>query len=96
MMDPANIQQAATLFQESQQIDRALDVIDHDGTITAVALTSATLGEEPGRNVSIVIPTVGLAYPPQMIAAIRAQLEERREAINHELAEIGVAPVQTR
>lgn len=96
MMDPANIQQAATLFQESQQIDRALDVIDHDGTITAVTLTAMPFSEEHTRDVSVVVPTVGLAYPPQMIAAIRVQLEERREAINHDLSEIGVAPVQTR
>jgi hypothetical protein len=88
MMDSANIQRAAVLYQEMQQIDLAVKVIDADGTITAVTLTSATLG-----NVFVAIPTEGLQYPPQMIAAIKAQLEERRSAINYELAELGVGPI---
>jgi hypothetical protein len=93
MMDPSNISRAAELYQEMGFLKRAVEFIDANGTITAVTLTTSSEGE-PDRNITI--PTEGLQYPPQMVAAIKAQLEERENAINHELEELGVAPMQVR
>jgi hypothetical protein len=98
MMDPANIRRAAELYAEMRQIERAVEVIDANGTIIAVTLESADLHPDPDSpiHVTITVPTEGLQYPPQMVAAIKAQLEERRTAINHELSDIGVTPMLAR
>lgn len=97
MMDPANIQRAAELYAEMRQINRAVEVIDANGMITAVVLTTTSLPpdtpDSPVHSTSTTIPTEGLQYPPQMIATIKAQLEERKAAINRELEELGVAPM---
>lgn len=42
---------------------------------------------------TVTVSTEGLAYPPQMLAAIKAQLQARYTEISAELTALGVAPV---
>lgn len=83
-MELANLARATQLYQDLREIQRAVDVIDAGGTILAVTMS--------GPTGPAFIPTVGLTYPPQMMAAIKAQLDARRAAINQELTEMGVTP----
>lgn len=95
-MNRADLLRATGLYQQATEIDQALGVLDQQGTITAVTITPKdTVDEIPERSGSRTVSTIGLQYPPQMTQAIKAQLEARRDAINKELAELGVGPVVT-
>lgn len=88
-MNRTDLPQATSLYQRAVEIEEALGVIDRAGTITAVTITpKEATGEGVGERI---VSTIGLQYPPQMIEAIRTQLEERLAAINHELADLGVS-----
>jgi len=92
MVGRSDIDHVRELIAEYNEIVLALEVIDDNGTITAVTLTTpgveAGTMDQPPRSETV--STQGLVYPPQMITAIKLQLETRRDAINGELAALGV------
>lgn len=89
--------EAAELQTESMQIQQALGVIQLGATITTVTLTvpgpdnPSTMDNLPGP---VTVSTVGMAYPPQMLAAIHGLLQSRYDAIVKRLGELGVAAQQ--
>lgn len=89
-MNRADLGRATDLYQQAQEIDRALGVIDEKGTITAVTITPPG---DPQWADARTVSTAGLAYPPQMMDAIRTQLEDRLAAIHGELTTLGVTDV---
>lgn len=89
MVERTDLLQAAGLYQQAQEIQRSLDVMDRKGTITAVTITVPS-PEDTRDPDAATISTAGLTYPPQMMQAIRDQLQERLDAIDKELADLGV------
>lgn len=90
MVERTDLLRATGLYQQSQEIKRSLDVMDRKGTITAVTITVPS-PEDVRDPDAATVSTIGLQYPPQMIEAIRTQLEARLHAIDDELASLGVS-----
>lgn len=79
MVDVSQLSEASSLLSEGQTIARALEAIDAAQPITMLMIGSVS------------VPATGLAHPPQMLVAIRAQLDMRLTQIKGRLAELGVS-----
>lgn len=74
-------------LREYEQIMRVIQCFDAGGRITGVTVsTSPNVMPALFGNIS----TIDMDYPPQMIDAIKAVLQERRKKLADELVEIGV------
>lgn len=82
MVDRADLPRINALDGEKRSIQDALDAFDAGGTITRLTV-------EYEAEVS----TVGMAYPPQMVDAIKQFLQSRRVAIEQELSQLGITGI---
>ena len=76
------------LYAEARAIDQGIRNFDAGGLITELTVS----GEETGMEVSV--PTRGITYPAEMVAAIKTGLTARRRAVDARLAELGVSGVE--
>lgn len=96
MVDRDQLAMANSLNQQAAELRHGLDVIAAGGTITAVTWVAPpppTSGMDtsfdPGR-LTVTIDTTRLVYPPQMITAIREQLQADYDQIVQQLDAMGV------
>lgn len=82
MVDVANLPQVNSLMQRYTNYRNALDIIDNGGAIASFAV-SGTRGFE---NVS----AQDITTPPQMLPAIRDQVQARVDDLTAQLAALGV------
>jgi len=96
MVDRADLQRASMLYEELRTIDMALANFDAGGAIVAMTVSA---GEETfpptgpgpgGPRTTVTVPTGALQYPQQMVDAIKAQFEARKNAVAQELTSVGV------
>jgi hypothetical protein len=93
MTEYTNVPQANLLINEQQQVRRAISIIDEGGTLTSVTVAPLppTPGLPPSPNavnaIGIQLPDIS---PPETMAAVRARLVERDDAITQQLADLGV------
>lgn len=95
MVDIARFQSAAVLVDEYKALGIALDNLERGGRIVAMSIAGPVpeLPEgapEPPPDPGATVPTRSIDYPPQMVTAIRAALEQRRGEIAQELTDLGV------
>lgn len=94
-MELVQLDRANALAMEKLTILRVLENFDHGGVIISLTVSAEPPSEDwvPERGAAQV-STVGMGYPPQMVEAIRGELEKRRDAINQELGELGVTGIE--
>ena len=93
MVDFAHLSDATALMNEITNIGTALDNFDAGGRIIAMTISGPQTGDTPNPTTSIAIPTAFIDYPPQMVDAIRAALDARRDEITQQLSDLGVTNV---
>jgi hypothetical protein len=104
MTDYNDLAKINQLYAEQQQIAAAIAIIDADGTLSSFVVTAPppppydpddpNPPRMPAPPVSIIVAG---DVPPELMAALRAQLVQRSDAISAELADLGVddTPVST-
>lgn len=90
MVDVANITRAQGLVGEHQSIVAALERLDEGGRIVAMSIADAA--DAPVMT-WVTVPTSFIEYPPQMVTSIKSALSARRDAIQSELAKLGITGV---
>jgi hypothetical protein len=80
------------LYEERSNLVTALEIFDAGGGIYSMRISMPLPdGEQSLPSVrNVLIPVDWMTYPPPMLDAIRAQLTQRRDAINSELAGMGI------
>lgn len=91
MTEYSDVPQVNTLYQESQQVDAAIALIDAGGTVGNFMVRPPPPTEEPApvmMGISITVPP----GPPNepLMADLRVLLVERQNAILAEMAALGV------
>lgn len=105
MVSKENIDRISELYGQYQTYQDALAVLEQDARITAFIIegTITTHNQyaegESGSSDTVTttmatISAEGIQYPPQMMAAIKQQVQSRIDAINKELTELGVTVEQ--
>jgi hypothetical protein len=82
-----DLPEAITLVAQYNTLQRALAIVTRGATISN--LTVADKSETEAGD-SVQISAEGIAYPPQMLDAIRTQLQARINQINSQLTALGV------
>lgn len=82
MVDTANLPQINSLMQSYTNYRQALDIIDNGGTIASFAVS----GTRGFQNIS----AQDIVTPPQMLSAIRDQVQARVDDLTQQLAALGV------
>jgi hypothetical protein len=104
MTEYSDLAQVQKLYAEQQQVEAAIGIIDAGGTLTSYVVTAPPPPPyDPDSDTPPVMPqppvsiTVTGEVAPELMAALRAQLITRSNAISDELAALGVAdaPVRT-
>lgn len=89
MVDRASLSKVNDLYHEYGQITQAIHNFDNGGHIVSVVV-GGPAGEMPAE-----LPAEYMAYPPQMVAAIKTALEDRRRTITTELSGLGLRGLET-
>jgi hypothetical protein len=82
-----DLPEAITLVAQYNTLQRALAIMGRTPTISQLTVADASTTE---AGDSVQIDAAGITYPPQMLDAIRTQLQARINQINAELAAMGV------
>jgi hypothetical protein len=83
MVDRSELGRINQLYAENHDILLALAGFDAGGVVVAM-----TVSNTPSGNITVF--TGYMTYPPQMIAGIREQMQQRRTTIRSELAGLGI------
>ena len=91
-MDRNDLARADALNRESMALAQQLRVARDDAKIVEMTLQIGGTSEPDGSVLgeTAQIDTSQISHPPQMLAAIRAQIQERKSEIDKELAALGV------
>ena len=95
MVDRENLGRVNQLYDEREQIVQTLNLFDQGGRI--IRLTVGVEGETNWQKFianTASVSTEGLPYPPQMVDAIKGFLEQRKDEIAQELADLGLSGVE--
>lgn len=91
MVDVTDLQAVTMLQAEIAAIDQALMILATDNPrITQMLVATADAYEPSAEGL---VQTAYMVFPPQMIDGIVAQLNDRRDALNSEIANLGVTGV---
>jgi hypothetical protein len=82
-----DLPEAIILVAQYNTLQRALAIVTRGATISN--LTVADKSETEAGD-SVQIDAAGITYPPQMLDAIRTQLQARINQINSQLTALGV------
>ncbi|PWT77508.1 MAG: hypothetical protein C5B60_02420 [Chloroflexi bacterium] len=104
MVDRTNLQQVNLLYAEARSIANALQAFDNGGVIVQMSVSTGPLiepiaDERFRQNIpmsiigGIPVDTRHIAYPPEMVGAIRAALQARYGEINGQLQQMGLTGV---
>jgi hypothetical protein len=100
MADPVDLSLLTTLYTERTSIEAALDNFDAGGTITSMVVggppmpppptppepgTPPIPPEMPVLRTPVMVSTINMTYPQQMVDAVKGQLTARRDAINADI-----------
>jgi len=102
MVDRTNLQQVNMLYGELGSIDLAERGFDNGGVIVGMEVSPGPMPEpqpgEPPRPPpsGIRVATDRIAYPQQMVDAIKAAFAQRRREIESELEGLGLTGVDRR
>jgi hypothetical protein len=95
-MDRNAIPRANDLLNYYRDTLRAIEVLDQGATVQEFTVAVVATNDE---DVTIVnddtrhtIPAAGIPVPPQMLTAIKSQLQTRRGEIEQQLRQLGVTP----
>lgn len=92
MVAKSDIATVNTLFQQYLQYSDAMIVFDSPNPYISAFVVNV---RDPDQSIPLADVTVsaeGITSPPQMMAAIKAQIEKRLAAITDELKQLGVDP----
>ena len=92
MVSISDMDKVNTLVNEKNSLQYAIDLLEHDGKITAMQISS---NAEVG-NRSAVVNTAGMTYPQQMVDSIKTSLSQRLTAVTQQLTQLGVTDVEAR
>jgi hypothetical protein len=94
-----DLNRVTTLYAEIGQIERAIDLLDNDGVITAVTISPPPVN--PGlpmlpstMRVPVMIGTTAIETPAQIIQALRTALQTRLDHLAAEMSQLGVTGVE--
>jgi hypothetical protein len=91
MIARTDLSRANALVEQYNEVQRGLVIIDQNPRISGMTIVAVD-PEQGGSGEDITIDAAGISYPPQMIQAIKTQLEERLARLNEQLTELGVSP----
>jgi hypothetical protein len=96
MVDRADLEKVSQLYRELGAITDAIGNLDAGGVIIAMTISGGPpvppgeMGTAVLQRVLVQVPTTGWEYPAPMVTAIVGLLKARQEAIDSELAALGV------
>jgi hypothetical protein len=93
MVDFAQMEQANLLFQQIQQIERAIQAFDAGGVISGFTVTEPPF---EFNSPAVMVSAAGVPYPPQMTDGVKEALHAKLDQLGQELAALGVTGVEAR
>jgi hypothetical protein len=87
MTEYADIDQTATLLEEQERIQAALDMLDDEGTVTWQTIGPTAASQTPDAT-PIALPVADA--PQSLLSVTRSALNRRFNEINKELRDLGV------
>lgn len=95
MVDRTNLSEVNDLYQEMTAIEQAIINFDAGGQIVQMTVSgiSPDAHDLPYQQPWVSVPTTHISYPPQMVQAIKAALEDRRKELEARLDELGLTGI---
>jgi hypothetical protein len=98
MTDYSDVPQVNALYQEQQQVESAIGMLDDGGTVTDFTVAPPVVPPDPDHPPSGPTPMpvrIMLAEPasPELVAQARSELVQRSAAITKELEGLGVTDI---
>jgi hypothetical protein len=92
MTDYSDIPQVNALYQEQQQVQQAINLIDAGGTLATFAVRPPPYDPENPSPMMMMAVSITLNEPaaPDTMVSIRAQLVIRNNEIDDELVALGI------
>lgn len=84
------VDQKITLLSQLRQATSTLDLLGRNPRITSFDIQGDSDPDNPGLD-RMNVPAEGIATPPQMLTAIKDQIQKRIEDITKELGDLGIS-----
>jgi len=89
MVDRSDLPAVQRINNELIAIEQATENFDHGGRIVNMSIGG------PEGAIQVVVPTLYMEYPPQMVEAIKSLFYARKDELRQELEALGVTGTES-